>query len=204
MLSSAHWSRTALDQSRVRVADGGHIVDHVDIGLAAGVDEVMAPAALDERRMRVVVLLHAGEGRVTAPRAAHPGRRSGRRVRFRRAVDGSGLSRRHESVGTGSHERWRAVTGDTGQLNGQCLRRPRSGRLRRPRRGTAPECDQPVEPDVHPFGERAPTRRPPVGAGRRRGRAPRCRRERARSRPGRRSVWARADSGTERVSRNSP
>ena len=50
------------------VAEDGHVVDHVQVAASLGGQHVFAPAALDARRIVVVVLLHGGEGlRAPAP-----------------------------------------------------------------------------------------------------------------------------------------
>ena len=50
-------------QPRVTVAQDGDVVHRVQVHPAVGVDEVLAPAALDPRRRGVVVLLHGRERR---------------------------------------------------------------------------------------------------------------------------------------------
>ncbi|MNT73592.1 hypothetical protein D3C72_2123180 [compost metagenome] len=42
------------------------VVEHVQVGTALHVDQVVAPATLNVRRLRVVVLLRAGEAGVAA------------------------------------------------------------------------------------------------------------------------------------------
>ncbi len=54
------------DHARVAVAQHGDVVEHVQVRAALHVDQVVAPAALDVRRLRVVVLLRAGEAGVAA------------------------------------------------------------------------------------------------------------------------------------------
>ena len=51
---------------RVRVPEHRDVVDHVDVAAAVGVDEVVAPAALDPGRLVEVVLLGRREDRVAA------------------------------------------------------------------------------------------------------------------------------------------
>ena len=48
-------------QAGMAVPEHGHVVDHVEIAAAVGVEHVLAPAPFDPGRVGVVVLLHAGE-----------------------------------------------------------------------------------------------------------------------------------------------
>ncbi|MNO93930.1 hypothetical protein D3C76_855380 [compost metagenome] len=50
----------------VAMAKHGNVVEHVQVRTALHVDQVIAPAAFDMRRLRVVVLLRAGEACVAA------------------------------------------------------------------------------------------------------------------------------------------
>ena len=52
---------------RVRVAEHGHVVHHVQVDPAVGGGQVVPPAPLDPRRVGVVVLLHRGERRRAPP-----------------------------------------------------------------------------------------------------------------------------------------
>ncbi|MCY1245902.1 hypothetical protein D9M72_590880 [compost metagenome] len=53
-------------QPWVPVAKDRHVVDHVEIGPALDIEQVLLPAALDLRRIAVVVLLRPGEMLLTA------------------------------------------------------------------------------------------------------------------------------------------
>nr|WP_055556728.1 hypothetical protein [Streptomyces sp. NBRC 110028] len=46
-----------IGHGRVCVSEPGHVVDHVDVRAAGGVDEVVSPAALDLHRALVIPLL---------------------------------------------------------------------------------------------------------------------------------------------------
>ena len=141
----------------MRVADGRHIVHHVDVGLGARVDEVVPPPALDLGRMRVVVLLHPGEGRVPAlEQRIRVGTRSCEvRPEERRRV---GAERTPGLVGARTHERRWPEAVHAGKLDGQGLGHP----------DRIPCCDratarsgrrQPVEPEVDVRAGERPTRR---------------------------------------------
>ena len=60
---------------RVRVAEHGHVVHHVQVDPAAGGGQVVPPAPLDPRRVREVVLLHRRERRLTPAKQVIPGSR---------------------------------------------------------------------------------------------------------------------------------
>ena len=66
----AHLAVDGIRELRVPVTDGRDVVDHVDVGPASSVDEVVTPAALDAHRSGVVVLLHLGEYVVAAMQEA--------------------------------------------------------------------------------------------------------------------------------------
>ena len=73
---------------RVRVAEHGHVVHHVQVDPAAGGGQVVPPAPLDPRRVRVVVLLHRRErsrapAKQVIPGSRGDGRQSQQRPRIR-------------------------------------------------------------------------------------------------------------------------
>ena len=51
---------------RVRMAQHGHVVDHVEVGAAGRRHQVMPPAPLDLRRFAIVKLLHGSKTRVAS------------------------------------------------------------------------------------------------------------------------------------------
>ena len=79
-------------QPRMRVAEHGHVVDHVEISAAFRVEHELMPAALDLRRGVVIMLLRLGEMRFA------PGQKCGA-VQARRFADLAQQDRRRGAYG---------------------------------------------------------------------------------------------------------
>ena len=101
------------------VAQYRDIVEHVQVGAALHVDQVIAPATLDARRVDVIVLLRAGEAGI-APgqqgfwihlRLGVTGQAQQRRRRWAQRLPGRSAGRRAEQ--------WR-IKVNPAQLHGQC------------------------------------------------------------------------------------
>jgi len=76
-----------LSHARVAMAQHGHVVEHVEVGSALHIDQVVTPAALDTRWVGVVVLLGAGK-------AGIPPGQQGLRVQFGLSITGQAQQRR--------------------------------------------------------------------------------------------------------------
>ena len=147
--------RHRVGQLRMAVAEDRDVVDHVEVAAAVGGEQVLAPAALDARRVVVVVLLHGGErrsrGGAAAPRCRRlagppagrpeqrrPGRRPGSASPPRTPAGRSRAPRRRRAgVDTGSTRR--PVGGAQRGSRGDAVpRRTPSPTLSAPRTSTAP------------------------------------------------------------------
>ena len=79
--------------ARMAVAEHGHVVDHVEVGAAVGVVEVLAPAADQLRRARRRTPAGRARRRAGAARAGPRGRAAARRRRRRAGGRGPGTAR---------------------------------------------------------------------------------------------------------------